>query len=429
MPGEASGSLDQRVAALERTLRQLESREEEEVADLPNPRTPLQIAIVEKPTHKLRGRIYTDGIMYDDDDDIVALFGTDRENEFGFDTVRLGVQGDIYENIRYMLEVEFEGTEVDFKDVFMEMHSMPVIGTVRAGHFKEPIGLEELTSSRFDTFMEQSYATLAFAPGRNYGVMIYNDLDPCQDATWFLGAFRHNSDDSPDAIATSSDDRNDWSLASRIAWLPYYDEPSDGRYLTHLGASYSYRNSIDDAEFETGAWVGNQPPIGVGAMAESDTWNQIGLEGAVVWGALSVQSEYFHAFVTSGENYHGAYIQVSYFLTGENRGYNKGAKAFDRVHPFEPAFWIDTCQGYCCGRGAWEIASGFSYVNLRDGEDIAPLDQERALVDGFIFGVNWYLNPYSRVMLNYNYEVTDFVDAGTPDSNANIFGVRWQVDW
>jgi hypothetical protein len=32
-------------------------------------------------------------------------------------------------------------------------------------------------------------------------------------------------------------------------------------------------------------------------------------------------------------------------------------------------------------------------------------------------------------MFNYNHEITDFVDAGTPDSNANIFGVRWQVDW
>jgi phosphate-selective porin OprO/OprP len=382
-----------------------------------------------KPTWKWRGRLYVDGITYDDDNATADFFNTDRENEFGFDTARLGVQGDIYENIRYQLEVEFEGTEVDFKDAFAEMHSLPVIGTFRAGHFKEPIGLEELTSSRFDTFMEQSYATATFAPARNYGGMIYNSLDPCDDATWFLGVFRHESDDSPDGRATQRDDRNDWSLASRFAFLPYYDEPSGGRYLVHLGGSYSYRNSADDAEFETGAYVGNQAPIGVGAVAENDTWNQFGGEFAVVWGALSFQSEYFHAFVTSGEEYSGAYAQVSYFLTGEHRGYDKSSKTFSRVHPFEPMFWIETWNGCCCGAGAWEVAAGYSYVDLEDGEDIAAGDQERAFVDGFVVGLNWYLNPYSRVMFNYNFESTDFVNGGTPDGDANIFGVRWAVDW
>ncbi len=430
-------SLAERVAALERSLQQQQAKQsasDETLPDaatkkLPDECTPKRIDIIEKPTYKWRGRIFVDGISYDDDDDTADFFGTDRENEFGFDTARLGVQGDIYENITYILEVEFEGTETDFKDVFAEMHSLPVIGHLRAGHFKEPIGLEELVSSRFDTFMEQSYATLTFAPSRNYGVMIYNHLDACQDATWFLGTFRHESDDSPNAIATQRDDRNDWSLASRFAWLPYYDEPSEGRYFVHLGGSYSYRNAASAAEFDTGAYVGNQDPIGVGALAENDDWNQLGAEFAVVWGAASIQSEYFHAFVTSGEQYHGAYVQLSFFLTGEHRGYNKSVKFFDRVHPFEPAFWIDTGEGCCYGRGAWELTAGYSFVDLEDGADIAAAEQERAFVDGVILGVNWYLNPYSRVMFNYNHEATDFVNAATPESNANIFGARWQVDW
>ena len=29
-------------------------------------------------------------------------------------------------------------------------------------------------------------------------------------------------------------------------WLPYYDEPSEGRYLLHLGGSYSYRDADTD---------------------------------------------------------------------------------------------------------------------------------------------------------------------------------------
>ena len=428
---ETELALAARVAALEKTLNGLQTAAAEE--PLPAGEGVLrdeceQLDVIVKPTYKWRGRLFIDGISYDDDNDTAAFFGVDRENEFGFDTARIGVQGDIYENIRYVLEVEFEGTEVDFKDAFAEAHDLP-IGNIRAGHFKEPIGLEELTSSRFITFMKRSYATETFAPARNFGVMAYDSVDPCDNASWFVGTFRNNSDDSPTGIATSRDDRGDWTADARFAWLPYYDEPSDGRYLVHLGGSYSYRNSLEPAEFETVGYVGNQGPIGVGALADSRTWNQIGAEFAVVWGAFSVQSEYFQAFVASGEQYNGAYVQTSYFLTGENRGYEKEAKAFYRVTPFEPAFWVDTCRGACCGRGAWELAAGYSYVNLRDGEDIDPGVQERAFVDGFAFGVNWYLNPYSRMMFDYNHEVTDFVDAGTPNSNANVFGVRWQIDW
>lgn len=433
-PTEREAALAARVDALERYVRGLDVTNTSMQEGLPAGASAAEAACKEVPiktgpSWRWRGRIFIDGITYDDDDDVSDFFGVDRENEFGFDTARIGVQGDIYENIKYVLEVEFEGTEVDFKDVFAEMHSLPVIGNFRAGHFKEPIGLEELTSSRFDTFMEQSYATATFAPSRNYGGMIYNHLDACQDATWFFGAFRHESDDSPNGIATQRDDRNDWSVSSRFAWLPYYDEPSEGRYLVHLGGSHSYRNAAAAATFETGTYVGNQDPIGVGALAENDDWNQFGLEAALVWGALSFQSEYYHAFVTSGEEYHGAYAQVSYFLTGEYRGYDKAAKAFNRVHPLEPMFWVETCEGCCCGMGAMELTAGYSYVDLEDGDDIAAVDQERAFVDGYVVGLNWYLNPYSRIMFNYNRESTDFVNGGTPDGDANIFGVRWAVDW
>ena len=428
--------LSARVAALEKALAEMQKQPAPAEEPLPlgndgggvgEACQPLEVIV--KPTYHWRGRLYIDGVTYDDDDQTVAYFDKDRENEFGFGTARIGVQGDIYENISYVVELEFEGTETDFKDVFAEMHSLPGVGHFRAGHFKEPISLEELTSSRFITFMTRSYATETFAPSRNFGVMIFNSLDPSDNASWFLGTFRHDSPDSPNGSANDRDDRNDWSVDGRFAWLPYYDEPSDGRYLVHLGGSYSYRNSVGPAEFETLGDVGDQGPIGVGAMAQSDTWSQLGLEFALVWGAFSVQSEYYHAFVTSGENYDGAYVQLSYFLTGEYRGYEKEAKAFGRVHPLEPAFWIDTCRGACCGRGAWELAAGYSYVNLREGEDIEPGVLERAFVDGFVCGVNWYLNPYSRMMFDYDYEVTKFVDAGTPNSNANIFGVRWQIDW
>jgi phosphate-selective porin OprO and OprP len=306
----------------------------------------------------------------------------------------------------------------------------------------------------FNTFMEKTPATQAFAPSRNFGVMMWDNVDPCWDTTWFAGLFRA---DSPDAPSTNTglwrSDRNDWSFSSRLATLAFYDEPSDGRYVVHFGGSYSFRH-IDGlttgatanqnvaystlngtAEFTKRSWVGSQAPIGFGAEADSDEWNQINGEFLVIWGATSMQSEYFQVLMNSGENYQGGYTLFSYFLTGESRSYRKETKTIDRTIPFEPFFWIDACKGAACGRGAWEVAFGYSWVDLDDGHDIVATtpataaNRRRGFNSDFIVGLNWYHNPWSRMTFNYEHEMVDFVDGGVPDSNANIFGMRWQVDW
>jgi phosphate-selective porin OprO/OprP len=139
--------------------------------------------------------------------------------------------------------------------------------------------------------------------------------------------------------------------------------------------------------------------------------------------------------MNSGETYQGGYAFLSYFLTGESRGYKKETKTTDRVTPYEPFFWVDACQGAACGRGAWELALGYSWVDLEDGHDIVATtpanstNRRRGFNNDIVFGVNWYHNPWSRMTFNYEHEILDFVDGGVPDSNANIFGARWQIDW
>ncbi|HVT28706.1 MAG TPA: porin, partial [Lacipirellulaceae bacterium] len=465
---EDAASLAKRVEALEqyiereksaRSLDSMSPTAKSEAADssdaAPGVCVPTKIDTIGRPTFEPLGRITFDGVTYDENDATKEFFNTDRDNELGFRSLRIGGRGNIYENLIYNVEVELRGTNsaIAYKDIFIEQQSLPYIGHFRAGHFKEPIGLEEFESDLFLTFMDKSPATSSFAPARNFGMMIWDTTDPCQDTSWFAGMFRADSPDSPTNTGEWRSDNNDWCFDARVAWLPYYDEPSNGRYLVHLGGSYSFRHIGDLtptatynqnvpystlnglAEFSTRSWVGSEAPIGFGTEADSNQWNQINPEFLVIWGPVSLQAEYYQVLMNSGEQFNGGYAFLSYFLTGENRSYRKDLKIVDRTQPFEPFFWVNSAKGQRCGWGAWELAFGYSWVNLDDGHDtvvtVPPnsTDRLRGFYNALVFGVNWYQNPWSHVYFDVEHEFINFVDAGVPNSNANIFGIRWQVDW
>ena len=174
-----------------------------------------------------------------------AFFNTDRDNELGFRTFRIGGKGNIYENLIYNVEFELRGTNsaITYKDIYMEQQNLPWIGHFRAGHFKEPIGLEEFGSDLFLTFMEKSPATQAFTPSRNFGVMVWDNvrssartLPGSPACSGPIRPIRRPTPACGGATTTTG------AFDARLAWLPYYDEPSNGRYLVHLGGSYSFRH-------------------------------------------------------------------------------------------------------------------------------------------------------------------------------------------
>ena len=108
-------------------------------------------------------------IMYD-----MAVWGAEEMDNTGqeFRRVRFFSSGTMYSNINYKLQLEFAGGKIAFKDVFIELNKLPIKGNLRVGHFKEPLRLEALTSSKYITFMERGLP-IAFAPDRNTGAMYH----------------------------------------------------------------------------------------------------------------------------------------------------------------------------------------------------------------------------------------------------------------
>ncbi|MGA2032003.1 MAG: porin [Thermoguttaceae bacterium] len=437
----ANADLTQRVADLEKRL-----------ADLAKQGTTTTSGAPTRPLIVPTGRIQFDTAEFTQNAASNAEFGN-VENAVGFRRARIALLGG-YQTVDYIIEMDFANRGIDstidsksqgtaFKDVYVQMHDLPLLGNIRAGHFKECFGLEQVTSDNYTTFMERSICDEgAFVPGRNDGIMTFN-WSQDQRATWAAGVFTNQTGyDQPPLFQFDH-----WGLdaTTRLTYLPWYDEPSGGRGVFHTGIDYAYRSAPDDigifatkTEAAFGPSVVNMTvnattPAKTTALLDVNHWQVTGTEAALVYGPLSVQSEFFTATVDQANNvtnhFYGGYAYVSYFLTGENRPYNRKMGVFDRVIPYEDFFRVRTSDGcVSTGKGAWEVAYRFSYIDMLDG--LTTQGAGRA-ADQTV-GLNWYLNPFTRVMFNYVHSLDTYnIAAGKRVSGGiiNEFMTRLAMDF
>jgi phosphate-selective porin OprO/OprP len=354
---------------------------------------------------KIGGRINSDwAVLMSGDDDLEAAVGGLEEGA-EFRRARLYLEGVLYDRVEFKAQYDFAGGDPAFKDVYLGLIDLPVVGGLRVGQFKEPFSLEEVTSSNYITFMERALLN-ALVPSRSTGFMTHHHAFD-QRLAWAAGVFR-----DPDDFGDQSGD-GEWSFTGRLTGLPWYQD--EGRSLLHLGGGYSYRKLNDETiRFSARPEVHLAPRfVDTGSFA-ADTANLWGGEAALVHGPFSLQGEYVHSAVDAtmraNPDFDGYYVQASYFLTGEHRPYKTGEGVFDKVKPKRPFLFRDPGA-----LGAWELALRYSDLDISDagirGGEIRDVT----------VGVNWYLNTNTRVMLNYV--------NGDPDGvgNADMFQMRFQV--
>ncbi|MAP04377.1 MAG: hypothetical protein CME48_05285 [Halieaceae bacterium] len=342
---------------------------------------------------KFGGRIMSDYAIWNNGDETFS--GTE------FRRVRFFNSGKVYGNVKYKLQLDFAGGGVSFKDVYMEV-AMPYAGNVKVGHFKEPFRLEALTSSKYITFMERALP-IAFSPERNVGIMLHESFMD-DKLSIQAGLFREASSGNDKMI---DDVRN---ITTRITFLPINNDNN----LLHLGAAFSSRSSSDDtysvssrAENHLGTKLLDMDLDNVTGM------NLMGAEMAFVMGSFSVQGEYVMNSVEAMEDYSfsGYYGQVSYFLTGEKRKYKNSLAGFDRVKPNK-----NMKEGE--GLGAFELAARYSSMDLSEAH--------AGTLNDITVGLNWYLNPCTRLMFNY---VMGTLDNHGVETTENTFQCRMQIDF
>ncbi|MGH7163866.1 MAG: OprO/OprP family phosphate-selective porin, partial [Planctomycetota bacterium] len=276
---------------------------------------------------KIGGRVMNDWFWKDADDPVRAAFAGVSEDGVTFRRARLHIQGTMYKNIDFSAEFDFaSGTDAAFRDVYIGLKKVPGVGNFRVGHFKEPMSLEELTSSRNITFMERSMPVNAFVQARNTGFMVFNTA--LEDRlTWAVGLFRQTDETTGAGV----DQDGSYAGAFRITGVPY--QVPDEKTLVHVGFSASFRDPAGDAvQLRTRPDVATGPRVvDTGSLTGVEDLTLFGFEAAVVWKSLSFQAEFFIADLSGvgDPQFSGFYVMVSYWVTGESRPYDAKEAKFD----------------------------------------------------------------------------------------------------
>lgn len=383
---------------------------------------------------KVRGRTYIDYVFQDVDGEYNAVTNPGGTGDYDsrnsrIRTARIGVEGQWNSNWAYKAEVNFTGGSATWEDLILEYKPSDTT-SIMVGNFKT-LSLENITSSRYITFMERG---------------AFNDIIDAGRVTTL--AARMNGPNWTGTIAVAGDSINSadtaleerLSVQGRLTFAPidtdttkvhlgvwarardFGDEglPAVAPIPAGLGEAGRYRvrnnTNVGDRFIDSGANFG-----------ESDV--MLGLEAALVFNSFSLQGEYMTAQVdkrcfavapgavdpcslgADEGDIEAFYIYGSWFPTGEMRRYDANKGEFGRTRILNPVT--------AAGTGAVELGVRYDYADLSGLETVrrftgpgGPVDVRGPVDRGgeysaVTLGATWYPFPYVRFMANYSMSEND----------------------
>lgn len=352
---------------------------------------------------QIEGRAMLDFAVFDNSD-------TGGQNVGGTEwrRVRIAAAGKLY-GWEYLFEPDYSDDVVTFKDLWIATTLGP--GKLTIGQFKQYFSIEELTSSRYITFMERSFLTQTLATSHQAGLGY-------QGAAGMVtfGVSGYNIDTN-DAEANES-----VGAGARLTIAPLMTDFATLHFglagaQEHYGVSTAPSTGDNDRVRARVRVAGHMSDASRPTLMDLDNGlgvngTKVGVEAAAVFGPFSVQGEYgrgaFEDEVEEGEiSTYNVFLSV--FLTGEQRPYDAKKGRFGQIKPKSDI-------------GAFELALRQDVVNGEENPVGAPLTRD-AEASALTFGVNWYLNPNVRFMLDYiDSEVKDELAGTTTDEAKAVTG-------
>jgi phosphate-selective porin OprO/OprP len=365
----------------------------------------------------IRGRFQFDAGTFFQSRDLPSsvMAGRDLHNGSYFRRAQIGVEGTVFRDFDYEFVFDFGSSATERAgQIYLLRLAYTGIPNVmiNAGAIQPKFTMDDSTSSADLTFMERSSIvnTILDPFGgsdsrrgievRYQSEGLVNDGDNLLVTAAFTGA----------RIAQTKADDEGTQILGRLAYRFYSNMKSNFQ----LGASAARIINEPDRSLS----IGDRPetrvdgtrlvgfgfsnlPAAVGASSAS----LFGLEGAMNYGPLSLQGEYFHYNLERTNaalrdpSFNGWYLQGSYVLTGEMRPYVAGSAAFGAPSPRNPF------RPGSNGWGAWELKARYSVNDLNAFTfDPNPANRVRGGEQTIISaGVNWYLNRNVRWLFDYSH--------------------------
>ena len=312
---------------------------------------------------------------------------------------RLGVKGQFEKDWKYEIQGTYgmsdngmseSSTIVDI--AFVDYAANPAL-SFRAGKFKMPFSLEQLTSSNNIDFMERSMANQnegEYVPAKETGIMVFGS--PVAGTSYGVALSRGRANkssvyDGADLIARGT---------ANIAKLASNDE-----IVTHVGFGYSTgtikpstaaqvsQSARDESRANNNFFRGTE------SVADGSERTRQDIEYAFAYGPFKLQGERFkigYETTTAGnKDVNISYAELMWNITGESHNYSNTAGTFGIIKPNSKF----TEKG---GTGAWQV--GIRYTDF-DASDFSVATGYTQKASALTYGLNWYVNDNVRFMLNY----------------------------
>ena len=399
---------------------------------------------------------------------------------------RLGVKGKFAKDFKYEIVTNLPGTAT--VDVAFIDYAKYDGAQLRLGKFKQPFGLEQLTSSNNIDFMERSYVD-QLVPGKKIGAMAFGEPKP--GFTYAGSVFAMND--------TEQDAQNDKASYAGRATLNFAQFAGNKDMIAHVGMAgfaseynitptssggsggsttqgsfLSYRTPGRGLSNIFRAQIGGQTLAaaadegsGTASNATSQVKSQaLGLEGILAYNNFKLQGEFAKAdfkaqtgtgglngdmvtekFVADTQAW---YAEGLWLLTGEKYSNAYKAGTFSSIKPTND---FDPDNGKW---GAWEL--GLKYEEYKvdnlnvnrvtngsraqgtlscsttgSATTIATINDCQSKSKTYTAGIKWILNPNARILANYSHtsfgnswEHFDLDDAKLM-KNEDIVMVRTQL--
>lgn len=378
---------------------------------------------------KVRGRILVD-YVYQEVDRVAPLPDYATSNVRGRQ-VFLGVEGKLNNYIAYKAEGgAVNGGAWAWDDVVLE-YKPTEMTSIMVGNIKAA-GLENLTSTRFTTFMDRGpYGDMG---PDSYVLSLVGKVNSYNwTATAALQGASLNSADVNNTAGANPGSRERNGFTGRVSYAPILTDTDK----LHVAAFGRYRNHGDEGAFSyAGRPNTNYGDSGryftTGGIGNRD--KTVGVEAAFIHKNVSVQGEYSDIKVTRLQTVQPGgdpdvkvgYAFISFWPTGEMRNYDATKGEFGRPKILNPI----TGGGF----GGVELALRYDYADLTDAYSSAStaagrtLSQDAGKYTAWTLGANYYPTGYARLQANYTRSKIDNPGAGR-DVDVNTFQMRAQLDF